>query len=440
MSFIITYYTGQLFCQFRNTGAKKLGNTGTQQSHLLLEPRFRLYDMVEIPESAYPKHDTLLTTPHVLHQIPSKVEFYSGSFNSSDIGSKVYHTQEIILLLEKVTYNGNREELIKDYQSFSTENIDSNDALKAFYTTYGNQLHGKIKGKAFIKVIRKEEHISLWSLDEKPVDNGKIPITDSFNDKATILSDPNTIQSPLINNQGCLSGQNGCLSIGANSAGCLPLQRMGCLSLPRLGCLLPFLFLLPFLLIGAFLLLKDMFANDKKSNHSDKNKQNQNPIVIHDTIKVEIIKERVDTLMFTKSDTLSYLDSTIRTKYETVSLPNVQYYTNSDILLPSSASDLQKLAEYMIKNDTMTATIYGHTDNVGDHESNMELSKRRAESVKRFLTSLGVSGNRLQTVGLGDTKPKADNSTEEGRLMNRRVEVTLENTVQSKTKRRKLNG
>jgi predicted nucleotidyltransferase len=68
----------------------------------------------------------------------------------------------------------------------------------------------------------------------------------------------------------------------------------------------------------------------------------------------------------------------------------------------------------------------------------LKLSQRRAESVKRFLGSLGVDPKRLNAVGKGDTEPKADNNLEEGRLINRRVEVQLTNTEFVTTKRTKL--
>jgi outer membrane protein OmpA-like peptidoglycan-associated protein len=67
----------------------------------------------------------------------------------------------------------------------------------------------------------------------------------------------------------------------------------------------------------------------------------------------------------------------------------------------------------------------------------MKLSQRRAESVKRFLTSLGIDEKRLTATGMGDKEPKGDNNTEEGRLMNRRVEVKLTNTEISTTTRTK---
>jgi OOP family OmpA-OmpF porin len=75
---------------------------------------------------------------------------------------------------------------------------------------------------------------------------------------------------------------------------------------------------------------------------------------------------------------------------------------------------------------------------VGKSEDNTKLSQRRAESVKRFLGSLGVDPKRLEAVGKGDTQPKADNNLEEGRLMNRRVEVQLTNTEFVTTTRTKV--
>jgi outer membrane protein OmpA-like peptidoglycan-associated protein len=157
--------------------------------------------------------------------------------------------------------------------------------------------------------------------------------------------------------------------------------------------------------------------------------------VIHDTIVKEVIKEKVDTLFITKTDTVSYVDSTTVTTVEMVKLPNVQFYTDADVLLPSSAKELQKLAQYLTDNRNLKATIIGHTDNTGDPQANLSLSKRRAESVLNFLTQLGVKKNRLTSIGMGDRNPIGDNEKEEGRLMNRRVEVRLTEIGKIETKR-----
>jgi OOP family OmpA-OmpF porin len=69
--------------------------------------------------------------------------------------------------------------------------------------------------------------------------------------------------------------------------------------------------------------------------------------------------------------------------------------------------------------------ITGHTDNVGTHEYNMKLSKRRAEAVREYLISIGVDASKMEVDGEGETQPVADNSTKEGRAKNRRVEIEV---------------
>jgi outer membrane protein OmpA-like peptidoglycan-associated protein len=73
-----------------------------------------------------------------------------------------------------------------------------------------------------------------------------------------------------------------------------------------------------------------------------------------------------------------------------------------------------------------TVILEGHTDSVGTLPYNQELSERRAESVRRYLVDHGVSEDRIRSVGYGETRPLADNSTPEGRARNRRVEQRLE--------------
>jgi OmpA-OmpF porin, OOP family len=67
--------------------------------------------------------------------------------------------------------------------------------------------------------------------------------------------------------------------------------------------------------------------------------------------------------------------------------------------------------------------IEGHTDNVGNRDANVRLSKARAEAVRNYLISKGITRNRLTTVGLGPDQPVASNDTPEGRARNRRVQL-----------------
>ena len=79
----------------------------------------------------------------------------------------------------------------------------------------------------------------------------------------------------------------------------------------------------------------------------------------------------------------------------------------------------------LLKYPKLQIEIAGHTDNVGLQAVNMKLSLSRAEEVKRYLVSKGVNPNRITAEGFGDSRPVADNATEQGRQKNRRVEMKL---------------
>lgn len=86
---------------------------------------------------------------------------------------------------------------------------------------------------------------------------------------------------------------------------------------------------------------------------------------------------------------------------------------------------LEKAAGYMKKLPPhVKIEVGGHTDNVGNNESNMKLSENRAKAVRDALVSFGVKPEMLETRGYGETKPKASNDTEDGRFQNRRIEYT----------------
>ena len=152
-------------------------------------------------------------------------------------------------------------------------------------------------------------------------------------------------------------------------------------------------------------------------------------VYIHDTVVVEVVKERVDTLEVVRIDTAKFLKTNKIQTTDMVPLPNVQFETDKDILVPGSLPDIQKLAEFLNKNKHVKARILGHTDNVGDSLHNEVLSDKRARAVADLLVKLGVERTRVSYDGFGWRKPKTTNETLEGRLMNRRVEVQLTNTV-----------
>jgi outer membrane protein OmpA-like peptidoglycan-associated protein len=104
---------------------------------------------------------------------------------------------------------------------------------------------------------------------------------------------------------------------------------------------------------------------------------------------------------------------------------NLEFKSTSDIILSSSYTSLNELAQLMAVNPSWKLRISGHTDNVGNAASNKDLSKRRSESVKKYLVSKGIAVDRFEVLYFGAEKPIAPNDTPEGRARNRRVEMLL---------------
>jgi len=106
-------------------------------------------------------------------------------------------------------------------------------------------------------------------------------------------------------------------------------------------------------------------------------------------------------------------------------LKNVFFETGSFELKKSSKVELDKLLSFMKVNPKVAVEIGGHTDNVGSAELNKELSKNRANAVRSYLIENGALDGRIIAVGYGDSKPIADNESEEGRAKNRRTEFVV---------------
>jgi outer membrane protein OmpA-like peptidoglycan-associated protein len=103
----------------------------------------------------------------------------------------------------------------------------------------------------------------------------------------------------------------------------------------------------------------------------------------------------------------------------------IQFAVNSSDLSSSSKTNLTDLSEVLNKYADTNVLIEGHTDSTGDHDYNVKLSEKRAESVSTFLKTLNVTSGRLTIVGYGPDQPLSDNSSEVGRQQNRRVEVAI---------------
>lgn len=109
---------------------------------------------------------------------------------------------------------------------------------------------------------------------------------------------------------------------------------------------------------------------------------------------------------------------------EPVAINNLLFETASDVIVESSLPELKRIASF-VQTYGYKVRLAGHTDNVGSSEANKALSQARAESVKKQLVAFGCAENTISAFGYGDLQPIADNSTEEGRQLNRRVEITL---------------
>jgi len=108
-----------------------------------------------------------------------------------------------------------------------------------------------------------------------------------------------------------------------------------------------------------------------------------------------------------------------------VNLPDVTFAVDSTTISPSFRAALDEVAASLQKYPDSLVDVMGHTDSTGADSYNVDLSRRRAESVKGYLVMRGVAGARVATVGYGEQYPRADNATEEGRALNRRVEIRI---------------
>jgi OmpA-OmpF porin, OOP family len=113
------------------------------------------------------------------------------------------------------------------------------------------------------------------------------------------------------------------------------------------------------------------------------------------------------------------------TEGTTAILQNIFFEVDQYDLQPKSVTELEKIQRFLGENPGVRVEISGHTDNSGTAAHNATLSQKRAQSVYDYLVSHGVEASRLFAKGYGADHPIADNSTEEGRQKNRRIEFKL---------------
>ncbi|OHC26125.1 MAG: hypothetical protein A3J71_04835 [Pseudomonadales bacterium RIFCSPHIGHO2_02_FULL_60_43] len=106
---------------------------------------------------------------------------------------------------------------------------------------------------------------------------------------------------------------------------------------------------------------------------------------------------------------------------------DVKFDFNKSDVKEDSQADIKSLADFMKQYPQTTTTVEGHTDAVGSDAYNQGLSERRANAVRDVLVNQhGIDSSRVSSVGYGESRPVADNDTDSGRAINRRVEAEVE--------------
>lgn len=127
-------------------------------------------------------------------------------------------------------------------------------------------------------------------------------------------------------------------------------------------------------------------------------------------------------------------EKVLKVKADKIELGNIYFQRSKDEIRDISYTELDKLVAFMKSNPRARIRIEGHTDSVGDKAALYKLSMDRSNAIKRYLIRKGIHTGRIQTAALGASKPLNDNSTEELRSRNRRVEFYITNLDQLKIK------
>jgi outer membrane protein OmpA-like peptidoglycan-associated protein len=112
---------------------------------------------------------------------------------------------------------------------------------------------------------------------------------------------------------------------------------------------------------------------------------------------------------------------------------DVTFDTNSTEVRQELYTEINRVAQVLNQYPDTLIRVEGHTDSKGSDPYNMDLSRRRAQTVKTLLVMRGVADSRIEVVGFGKTMPVASNDTEAGRQMNRRVEIKIAPKTQAQT-------
>jgi len=112
---------------------------------------------------------------------------------------------------------------------------------------------------------------------------------------------------------------------------------------------------------------------------------------------------------------------------------DVMFDTNSSVIKPAAyaSGEIDRVAQILNRYPDTTIKVVGYTDSTGSESYNLQLSEQRANAVKNALAVKNVQAARITSMGMGESNPIADNTTEGGRQLNRRVSIIIEPTPQA---------
>ena len=156
---------------------------------------------------------------------------------------------------------------------------------------------------------------------------------------------------------------------------------------------------------------KDVLVNIKKEGHAFSSKIIKGEEVVENKINPVIKMEPVELSELKLGDSYT--------------IKEILYKSNSSELIGGSQLVLDGFASYLLENSTISIEIEGHTDDIGNDENNLALSKDRAFTVFEYLTSKGVKASRLSFKGYGESRPKVPNNSSANRAKNRRTDFKI---------------